>query len=132
MSNPDGEKRDSETGETDVQDDPKVASSRADHGDGGSYVGRTGSEFDMTTAEVAGLGTGFSQIVIGRDGGSHTMVVGDAAFKSPMRLHRARGPRFQHLLPSTTEASKDRSISSTTRSTTSFTRRTSRAVSGAW
>lgn len=52
MSNPDGEKRDSETGETDVQDDPKVASSRADHEDGGSYVGRTGSDDDFDAGET--------------------------------------------------------------------------------
>ncbi|MDF2585038.1 MAG: hypothetical protein K0R33_3681, partial [Mycobacterium sp.] len=47
MSNPDPEKRDSEAGETDVAEDPKVASSRADDAEGGSYVGRTFSDDDF-------------------------------------------------------------------------------------
>ena len=52
MSNPDAEKRDSENSETDVHDDPKVASSRADDEDGGSYVGRTFSDDDFDSGET--------------------------------------------------------------------------------
>ncbi|WNG81949.1 hypothetical protein C6A86_028055 [Mycobacterium sp. ITM-2016-00316] len=52
MSKPDSEKHDSETSESDVEDDPKVASSRADDDDGGSYVGRTGSDDDFDAGET--------------------------------------------------------------------------------
>lgn len=52
MSNPDPEKRDSEAGETDVAEDPKVASSRADDEHGGSYVGRTFSDDDFDGGET--------------------------------------------------------------------------------
>jgi len=37
--------------EPDVESDPKVASSRAGRNDDGDYVGRTGSDDDIDTAE---------------------------------------------------------------------------------
>jgi hypothetical protein len=40
-----------EKSETDVDEDPNVASSRADEGDGGSYVGRTFSDDDFDSRE---------------------------------------------------------------------------------
>ena len=52
MSNPDSEQHDSEKSEADVHDDPKVASSRADDEDGGSYVGRTFSDDDFDSGET--------------------------------------------------------------------------------
>jgi hypothetical protein len=42
----------SEKSESDVDDDPHVASSRADSDDGGSYVGRTGSDDDFGSGET--------------------------------------------------------------------------------
>ena len=52
MSNPDSEQRDSEASESDVENDPKVASSRADDAEGGSYVGRTFSDDDFDGGET--------------------------------------------------------------------------------
>jgi hypothetical protein len=52
MTGPASEKRESEQGESDVEDDPHVASSRADGEDGGSYVGRTGSDDDFGSGET--------------------------------------------------------------------------------
>ncbi|CAM3251005.1 hypothetical protein H7J08_13515 [Mycobacterium frederiksbergense] len=43
---------DSEKSESDVEDDPHVAGSRADDNDGGSYVGRTGSDDDFGSGET--------------------------------------------------------------------------------
>ncbi|MGK2868974.1 MAG: hypothetical protein ACSLFA_20455 [Mycobacterium sp.] len=42
----------SEKSESDVEADPHVASSRADEEDGGSYVGRTGSDDDFGSGET--------------------------------------------------------------------------------
>jgi len=42
----------SEKSESDVEDDPHVAGSRADDEDGGSYVGRTGSDDDFDAGET--------------------------------------------------------------------------------
>lgn len=52
MTGPDPEKRESENSESDVDDDPKVASSRADGDDGGSYVGRTFADDDFDSGET--------------------------------------------------------------------------------
>ncbi|MGW0160102.1 hypothetical protein ACWDUN_12365 [Mycobacterium sp. NPDC003323] len=51
MTGPDPEKRESEHSESDVQDDPKVAASRADGDEGGSYVGRTFADDDFDSGE---------------------------------------------------------------------------------
>ncbi|MDZ7883535.1 MAG: hypothetical protein U5N53_11765 [Mycobacterium sp.] len=42
----------SEKSESDVEDDPHVAASRADGDDGGSYVGRTGSDDDFDAGQT--------------------------------------------------------------------------------
>lgn len=47
MSGPESEKN-----ESDVEDDPHVAASRADGEGGGSYVGRTGSDDDFDSGET--------------------------------------------------------------------------------
>jgi hypothetical protein len=52
MTGPASEQHESERSESDVEVDPKVASSRADGDDGGSYVGRTGSDDDFGSGET--------------------------------------------------------------------------------
>ncbi|MCV7432980.1 hypothetical protein [Mycolicibacterium bacteremicum] len=52
MTGPDPEKRESEHSESDVDDDPKVAGSRADGEEGGSYVGRTFSDEDFDSGQT--------------------------------------------------------------------------------
>jgi hypothetical protein len=42
----------SEKAESDVEADPAVAGSRAGHGEGGKYVGRTGSDDDFDAGET--------------------------------------------------------------------------------
>ena len=42
----------SKKSESDVEDDPHVAASRADGDDGGSYVGRTGADDAFDTGET--------------------------------------------------------------------------------
>ena len=44
--------RHADKGESDVEEDPHVAGSRADQADGGSYVGRTASDDDFDAGET--------------------------------------------------------------------------------